>query len=1489
MISDQYYKFILRLCISENKTLNQIGNIFKCIFIENNNLKSEELLKRSDEINAGVKNFFPSRFAEEYELLNQKIVDFQFALESKLYENIEIEYKAMFSKLKNIWHMFLEFINFLLMLSVNRINKISILTIGKDEFEKAFSLYKTTFHENEEDFNEDNMGQLAIYLIQLFRKLYSQKVLCNEFILLPILKGEEGINTLFPPKIDSVILLFSILFDDNNSKIVTNSDEDIFKNISFLLNLTILDIVDIVMPIFKYYDFVYIISINLDDIPFRAKGISISGIGNPRPVQFRIKVDHQTDLSRFQKNNLFLINRKKQIGFQEIDSDIKQFLTPDDYMNLTPLMLYTTFRESLDNTQKCIEQNNELFVFYKYNIRNNNKFLKFLEFSGASFEEIIRSEKSGYCKLFDEYDIFSKNLLDYYIDIEKTIQKTFIGNNVIENTNVDIILEKTWKISIGHISSLLRVEEYDSEAKLKDNINVKERNIKFIEDIFVSPKEEKLLENFMESDSRGFIIVGKSGIGKSNLLCSFFLKQRRKKEFNIFIDARKMNNKNIKQFIKESFLERINENWNLKEFDNYLKSIQKTITIIIDGVNEYNNIGGSIGLLEEIIAFIEDNNIFQNVKIIASCRTETWNHYKDKIGYESNILNKNYFFTQSGDAIIISGFEGEVERELLYSAYQKYYILKPESYKLLPQSVKELIKQPFMMGLIADIYSNLSDKPSKLLKINKIPKKLDYFLLFELLTERKMIDAKRLLNESNIRRDNYEKQFEKCLFSFARILYYKIVDTTTSVRYYESDDKSDSLQIDQLDKNKDFSKFLDLVSPYNNTTIFSSIIQVGLIDKIYVDEYNYWGNKTIGRAFKFFHDQYTQFWLSAVYNENDILGKLCSSKLRSDTLSLDDIIQKIYSILEKSKNSPILFGALYHWLYNNFRNEKYDMSNFYIFLFNNMVEKKINIVNYFVGSFLHWMIDSNIISSSLLINQLIENGGVDLRKCFYEHIIHVWPDISPKTLQAILSKEKDETLIRGLSDIFVNLFIIEPQLVIVLLDKTLDNYDKISIEIIARSVIKIRKLIKTFTFTQMFITSSVLCNFSDSKKMKIIGNFLKKKYNMIFEIIIDKNSSGLKGLIREKIYRILEESGTYQWDIAICSQGRNNTFFIEDDGLIQREVLYDFYKYCVYFHNEDLEIFSLDINSEYMSMTLKMIEYRQASIIGYVATLILAGILRNRMEKFDEIIDTILESNSKSAKFFGFLLVYIIAISKNNLIEKLLDVIHKKFIPQIVNDFGKDEYAMTLFLSIGAIDFELHWKKCEIILSDIINQLSDKNNLTYIDNFGEILIGCIFQSDIKLGIKICDYLLDKGLHENQFWRDFTYKILAGMLSRSPNILKSILNAHMEKDITNEIRIFLTEGIIRDRSEISYQNSWNNFFILGLFSNKKLRYLLIKNFLSGLVQANCPKEFVREFRRLVVEGIKTFFSDDSDNKINYDKLTVEEGLSSTECVRRYELK
>lgn len=1000
------------------------------------------------------------------------------------------------------------------------------------------------------------------------------------------------------------------------------------------------------------------------------------------------------------------------------------------------------------------------------------------------------------------------------------------------------VLQKTWQISLDHLSSVLNPEEYDESAQLILETNTDMQPKKFSEALFVSPKEIRFLEDFFGSEKRGIIFVGKSGVGKSNLICISFLQQRREKAFAIFVDARRLKDANIKEFFRSSVIERIEEQCDISDFDHYLESIQRKIILFIDAVNEYSSTEGPIGLLKNIIHFVEDINTFRNVRIIASCRLEVWNQYKEDIEREINVLDKNLFLTDFGDAITITGFEEEKEREILFNRYQKYYHLLPEKYEYQSQTFKDLIKYPFMMRIIAETYYNPIqelDNDDRELKKQIIPKNLNFFALFRLLTDRKISDAQRLLSKQdwNRKKGTFAKNFEDCLLGFADLLYQRLTETSESGNSHLNnsdieyngisiyDDRTDSLPEISLNNDNNFNKFMKDFSDETTISVFETIIQVGLIEKTSIVEYDFSGNKKEGIAYKFYHDQYTQYCLGAIYNEK-IIKKISSEILKKDRRSTENTIDKIKSILDNSKYAPVLEGALDHWFYNNMSNGERSISDFLVILFNYLSTNESGSVKFYVSSFLYSLIEKNIIEPKKLFKTIFEQGNFQLKKCLVDYIPQLWPDMSSECFRSLIEScedENDDTILRCIGDVFADLFLFEPQRVIKFMDVTLHGFDRKKLSLVKDGIFDRNNFIKHISFILKFSLKAVLTNFSDMEKMDILREFLRKKFRYIIDAALlsnNKRSYSIKSMLRSVIYRKLEYNGINQWDQTVASQGGNNTFFIEDNSLVQRDVLYEYYKYVIDFHNGHIELLPLDKESHFRKITVQMMNYRDGSIIGYVATVILAAVIKDNREILNDIIDELIACNSKSSRHFTSLLLIILSLMNKDKCDTILDIYLNKFLPHIVS--SSDYIGYSVILNVASIDIDRYWEYVVKILDYICEILTNTHDTEKISILEDNLPFCCFLPEIKIGTNIIHYMIKEDFFDKPLWRTCVLKVLAGLLARSPKILNDLLiKEGIDISIVNEVRPLINEKMLEMKDIKSYHYSWNEFVVAGISS------------------------------------------------------------------------
>src|SRR5579863_3547717 len=289
-----------------------------------------------------------------------------------------------------------------------------------------------------------------------------------------------------------------------------------------------------------------------------------------------------------------------------------------------------------------------------------------------------------------------------------------------ESSLLSLLFAKTWEISAFHLATSIHPGRYAPDGTLNREVPATQsvigatptgRRLKFAEGLFVPPPETTRLDDFIASGQRALFIVGESGIGKTNLLCHYFLKLRQRNEPALFISARDLADSDLGVFLEARLLRRISRNATLAALDEELKRKHLRITVLLDAVNEYNRPSeGPLLLLSNLVAFVQDVNLFSEVRLVATCRREIWALYKQEKG--SYPLDRSFFFPGDGDALSLNGFT-EDRRKLLYSEYQKHYRLKPTAYDDLASMVKHLIQQPLLMSVIADTYDNRG-KPNEI-------------------------------------------------------------------------------------------------------------------------------------------------------------------------------------------------------------------------------------------------------------------------------------------------------------------------------------------------------------------------------------------------------------------------------------------------------------------------------------------------------------------------------------------------------------------------------------------------------------------------------------------------------------------------------------------------------------------------------------------------------------------------------------------------------
>ena len=443
---------------------------------------------------------------------------------------------------------------------------------------------------------------------------------------------------------------------------------------------------------------------------------------------------------------------------------------------------------------------------------------------------------------------------------------------------------KTWEFSRDHLSSILSVDEYDEGGKRIKLSTVGVRRSSFEEELFVPPPESGTLQAFVglrpipvaiSTEPTGLVVLGGAGAGKSNLMASAFLQERSAGGFAIFLTGRLIDTGDIEKFVSMQVARFISSEWDSNSLCDYVSQLGKRLTIYLDAANEYCGPGGAFGLLDSVRSLINRPGTAASLRVIVSCRAETWRLYEDE--KDIKLFDSGRLF--GNEPLVLRGFDEQTQASLLFQKYSRFYALRPSTYAELSPAVKDLIRSPLMMSVVAETYSNPQAEASA---TKLIPADLDYYNIFRRLTRRKKQDARRLLNRNDPRREYFDEAIDGALLLFSRLLLAQLADGSETGGRSSSPKPAgagDLLMSSTLTRNEPFLEYWNPPRGRDEAvSTFQAIVQVGLIDAISLNEYG--SHDTLQRrtAYKFFHDQYTQYWLSQIY-QTDTLGKLDSRHL----------------------------------------------------------------------------------------------------------------------------------------------------------------------------------------------------------------------------------------------------------------------------------------------------------------------------------------------------------------------------------------------------------------------------------------------------------------------------------------------------------------------------------------------------------------------------------------------------------------------------------
>lgn len=219
------------------------------------------------------------------------------------------------------------------------------------------------------------------------------------------------------------------------------------------------------------------------------------------------------------------------------------------------------------------------------------------------------------------------------------------------------------------------------------------------------------IKSFIASKSVVFAIVGESGVGKTNELCSL-AEELGSENIVLFINATEIS-ETIEKTLANEFNWGFSESIGLPEIARRLakvgKTLNKRVLICVDSLDESEAINIEQGISELASNISSSQGI---IKLIVSVKMSDWPRFSTFRGTISKLhllLDKSWY-TSDPDSdprpFTLTTFD-ESEREAAIAAYSKFYGLSafPDG------PIKGFCKHPFLLRVVSELYSGGKEIP----------------------------------------------------------------------------------------------------------------------------------------------------------------------------------------------------------------------------------------------------------------------------------------------------------------------------------------------------------------------------------------------------------------------------------------------------------------------------------------------------------------------------------------------------------------------------------------------------------------------------------------------------------------------------------------------------------------------------------------------------------------------------------------------------------
>lgn len=232
---------------------------------------------------------------------------------------------------------------------------------------------------------------------------------------------------------------------------------------------------------------------------------------------------------------------------------------------------------------------------------------------------------------------------------------------------------------------------------------------KYQSDLYLQrDKTCQAFEKFLASDKRCFVLIGKSGVGKSNFLLALEELQQLHSDlcFLMYDGAQLKVEPSITEIISKDFnsrLKGVQQIWSVLEQVEGIEDRQ--VILCVDAINENPQAKELLRQLDELV-----QSPWPWLKIVCSSRPETWRAIKRGVKLAEALYYREEDSEILGVKLESFSYSDQMEpfsrQELpiVYAKYQQMFQLKTQ-YESLPSELREMLRDPLNLWLVSKTYT----------------------------------------------------------------------------------------------------------------------------------------------------------------------------------------------------------------------------------------------------------------------------------------------------------------------------------------------------------------------------------------------------------------------------------------------------------------------------------------------------------------------------------------------------------------------------------------------------------------------------------------------------------------------------------------------------------------------------------------------------------------------------------------------------------------